>query len=71
MPFRAKGIPAVLQIADKEHESNPYNHSPEDTIPHMNVGYWLEQIKATVAFAADLAGPIEETRTIYRWIRRR
>jgi hypothetical protein len=33
-------------------------HTPMDTISHMNVDYWLEQIKATTAIAAQLAIPI-------------
>lgn len=33
-------------------------HSPQDNVAHLNVDYWLEQIKATVAVAARLAGPV-------------
>lgn len=34
-------------------------HTPQDEIAHMNLDYWLEQIRATVAIAAHLAVPIE------------
>lgn len=33
-------------------------HTPQDEIARMNLDYWLEQVKATVAIAAHLAGPI-------------
>ncbi len=58
MPFREKGIPTVLQIQNYQSERNPYNHTPQDNIAHMNIDYWLEQIKATTAIAAHLAVPI-------------
>ena len=33
-------------------------HSENDTIAHINLDYWLEQMKATTAIAAHLAVPI-------------
>ncbi len=49
----------ALQIEDyEEGERNPYNHLPEDTIAHLNIDYWVEQMKATVAIAIQLAGPV-------------
>jgi hypothetical protein len=36
-------------------EKNPYYHSPQDTIAHMDLDYWTEQMKATVAIVAHLA----------------
>lgn len=30
-------------------------HKDEDTIAHLNLDYWHEQLKATVAFAGRLA----------------
>jgi len=41
-----------------DHERNPYNHTAQDSIAHMNLDYWLEQIKASVVFAASMAGPL-------------
>ncbi len=47
-----------LQIQNyKKGELNPYNHTAQDTIDHMNLDYWFEQIKATVAIAAQLVVP--------------
>ncbi len=48
-----------LQIENYfEGERNPYYHTPQDSIAHMNLDYWLEQVKATVAIAAHLAIPV-------------
>jgi hypothetical protein len=33
-------------------------HSPQDNIANMNLEYWLEQIKTTIAMAAQLAEPV-------------
>jgi hypothetical protein len=57
VPFRAKGIPTALQVQNHEGEKNPNNHTPLDSIAHMNLDYWLEQIKATIAIASYLAVP--------------
>jgi hypothetical protein len=65
MPFRGKGIPTVLQIENREDEYNPYYHSPQDTITHMNLDYWEEQIKATIATAAHLAVPVTAKSRVY------
>jgi hypothetical protein len=59
MPFREKGLATALQIQNYDGgERNPYNHLPEDTLAHMNVDYWVEQMKATIAIALQLAGPL-------------
>ena len=42
---------------------NPYNHTSQDTIAHMNLDYWLEQVKATTAIAAHLAVPVPKAPT--------
>jgi hypothetical protein len=48
-----------LQIENYETgERNPYYHKEQDIIANMNLDYWLEQMKATVAIAARLAVPI-------------
>jgi hypothetical protein len=57
-----KGIPTGLQIqsySGAQNERNPYNHTSEDNIAHMNLDYWLEQVKATTAIAAHLAIPLQ------------
>jgi hypothetical protein len=45
----------VLQIQNYEEEQNPYTHKRHDSLENINTSYWLEQIKATVAVAAELA----------------
>jgi hypothetical protein len=61
VPFRAKGLAAIHQIEQyDEGERNPYYHSQKDTVEHMNIDYWVEQIKATIAVTATLAGVIEK-----------
>jgi hypothetical protein len=47
-----------LQIQDFDGEHNPYNHTSEDSIAHMNLDYWLEQVEATIAIAARMAVPV-------------
>ncbi len=65
MPIRAKGIPTALQIEAMEGETNPYFHSIQDTAAHIDMGYWTEQMKATIAIVAHLAIPTPATaRTI-------
>jgi hypothetical protein len=51
----------VLQIEDHWDEPNPYYHEPGDTIAHMNLDYWEEQIRATLVTAAHLAVPLDES----------
>ena len=34
-------------------------HTPEDRIAHINLNYWLNQMKATIAIASQLAIPLE------------
>lgn len=55
----------MLQIENREDEYNPYVHSPQDNIAHMNLDYWVEQIKATIAATAHLAVPITSTERVY------
>lgn len=66
MPFRERGITTVLQIEDYENDKNPYYNTTGDSIAHMNLGYWEEQIKASVIFAAHLLTPLGlEPKKIY------
>jgi hypothetical protein len=48
-----------LQIESYEGEQNPYLHSSGDRVAEMNMEYYLEQMKATVAIALDLAGLVD------------
>jgi hypothetical protein len=59
VPFREKGIATALQIQSYQSERNPSYHTTQDNIAHMNLGYWLEQMKATTAIAAHLAVPMK------------
>jgi hypothetical protein len=61
VPIRAKGIPTALQIEAMEGETNPYYHSTQDTTAHIDLGYWVEQMKATAAIVAHLAIPATAT----------
>jgi hypothetical protein len=58
VPFRENGFTTALQIENFEYERNPYMHFQEDTIAHMNLDYWYEQIKASTAIAASLLIPL-------------
>jgi hypothetical protein len=42
----------------QEGELDPYNHTTQDSLDHINLDYLQEQIKATVVFAAHLAVPV-------------
>jgi hypothetical protein len=45
----------VVQIENYyQGEKNPFNHVSQDTLAHMNIDYWLEQVKATVVNATRL-----------------
>jgi hypothetical protein len=47
-----------VQIEDYHGDKNPYVHSANDNISHINAGYLLKQMQTTAAFAGQLAGPI-------------
>jgi hypothetical protein len=47
-----------VQIESLNQEGNPYNHSAEDTVAHLDLDYWVEHIRATVAIAAHLLMPV-------------
>jgi hypothetical protein len=51
-------LPTALQIQNYDNAPKPYNHTTEDSIAHMDLDYWLEQIKATTVIVAHLAVPI-------------
>jgi hypothetical protein len=57
-------LATVLQIEDFwGADKNPYYHAPGDTMAHMNLDYWEEQIKATLVTAAHLAVPVPSGNT--------
>ncbi len=58
IPFREKGVPAVLQIEDKTGDFNPQYHRQGDTLANMTLGYWQDHIRALTAAAAVLAEPV-------------
>lgn len=61
MPFREKGITAVVQIQNYKKsgkDRNPYYHTDLDSFAYINPDYFLNQIKATTAIAAHLAVPL-------------
>jgi hypothetical protein len=71
VPFREKGIPTGLQIENYNGgERNPYYHTGDDRISHLNLDYWVEQIKATTAIAAQLALPTRRNYLPSVWKRR-
>ncbi len=47
-----------MQIEDYEGEANPFMHKTEDTIANMNLAYWNEQMKATIAVTATELVPL-------------
>jgi hypothetical protein len=47
-----------VQIEDYHGDKNPYVHSAKDNIAHINANYLLVQMRTTVAFAGQLAGPV-------------
>lgn len=55
----------MLQIENRVDEYNPYAHSPQDNIAHMNLAYWEEQMKATIAATAFLAVPVTNVAPVY------
>ncbi len=60
MPFRGKGVAVTHQIENYyDGERNPYYHTSQDSLDHMSLDYWWEQVKATVVATAELAG-VEE-----------
>lgn len=55
--FRKVGLAATHQIENfYDGERNPYYHTSGDTLEHMSLDYWMEQVKAVVVVTASLAG---------------
>jgi len=55
--FWAKGYPAILAIEDDYNDFNPYYHTINDNLAHINLTYFTNFVKASVGTAAHLARP--------------
>jgi len=58
-PFWSQGYPAILGIEDDFH-FNPYYHSTDDRISHLDMPYFTDFAKAGIASLAILAQPIPQ-----------
>jgi hypothetical protein len=47
-----------VQIQDYHGDKNPYVHTANDNYTQINPNYLIAQVKATVAFAGQLAFPL-------------
>jgi hypothetical protein len=56
--FWALGYPAVLVIEDDYNDFDPYYHTTNDVLSHVNMPYLTANVQAVVAAAAHLAGPV-------------
>ncbi len=59
-PFWDAGIPAVLAMEDEAwgDDLNPYYHSVNDLLVHLDIPYAVHAMKAILAAAADLSLPV-------------
>jgi Zn-dependent M28 family amino/carboxypeptidase len=56
--FWDEGYPAIMAIEDEsDSDFNPYYHSEEDTIEHINPTYLTDFVRAAVGAMAHLANP--------------
>ena len=55
--FWNRNYPAILGIEDHGVDFNPYYHSTNDTLMRLNMAYFAEAVRATVATLAYLAQP--------------
>ncbi len=53
--FWQKGYPGVLLI-ESDSDFNPYYHTNQDTLAHMNMEYFTDLVRASVGTVAHLAG---------------
>lgn len=56
------GYPSVYVLESKVDLSNPFIHSTQDTIEHINFSHMLQHVKLTLAFAIELSISDEITR---------
>lgn len=55
--FWDHGYPAVMAIEDDDHDFNPYYHTTDERLYHLNLPYFTAFVKASVGTIAHLAGP--------------
>lgn len=55
--FWNEGYSALCGIEDVA-DTNPYYHTPQDTIDKLNFGFYTQVARAVLAVAADIAGPV-------------
>jgi hypothetical protein len=65
-PFWDAGIPAVLAMEDEAwgDDLNPYYHSVNDLLAHLDIPYAVHAMKAVLAAAADLSLPVGSSEPI-------
>jgi hypothetical protein len=56
--FWNRGYAAVCGIEDYGGDFNPHYHTTNDNLAHVNLCYFTASVKAAVATAAHLAGPV-------------
>lgn len=61
--FWANGYPAILAIEDDSNDFNPYYHTINDNLTHVNLAYFTNFVKASVGTAAHLARPSQAVLT--------
>jgi len=64
--FWVQGYPAILAIEDDRYDFNPYYHSFNDRLSHLNLAYFGNFVKAAVGTAAHLAYPLGGAAGDYR-----
>ena len=58
IPFLNEGIPSVLTY-EFDYDDNPNEHTPRDIMDHVNIELAVEILKADLAAAIRLAGPLK------------
>jgi hypothetical protein len=64
--FWVQGYPAILAIEDDQNDFNPYYHSKNDRLPHLNLTFFNNFVKAAIGTAAHLARPLGGAAGDYR-----
>jgi hypothetical protein len=58
--FWDRGFAAIFAIEDDWNDFNPYYHTANDQLSHLNLSYFSAFVKASVGTAAHLAGPLNQ-----------
>lgn len=73
--FWSQGYGAILLIEDFDNDPNPYYHTPNDRLQHMDTAYWRGLTQLAIGTAAVMAvpmgtvgveGPVREGKLIIR-----